>query len=176
VMNYRPNEEGALWLAREVWPLVRDRRPSARLRLVGAHPTRRLLRIPSTDQNISVSGAVADVRPFLWQAALAVAPLHLSRGIQNKVLEAVAAGLPTVVTSAVAAGLPVEIRNALWIADDPTTFADAIVDGLELPPAARRARATATNIEALSWESRLAPLIGILSAAGRRSSRIENRR
>jgi len=168
VMNYRPNEEGALWLVREVWPLVHARRRSARLLLVGAQPTRRLLNIPSLDSSISVTGSVPDVRPFLWRAALAVAPLHLSRGIQNKVLEAVAAGLPTVITSAVAAGLPVELQSALWVADDPTAFADAIVEALELSPVARRARAMTADFGALSWERRLAPLAGILADAAKR--------
>jgi len=167
IMNYRPNEEGAEWLAREVWPLVRRRRPSARLRLVGAQPTRRVRNIPSIDSSIAVTGAVPDVRPFLWGAAVAVAPLHLSRGIQNKVLEAVAAGVPAVITSAVAAGLPAEIHNAVWVADDPGAFAEAIVQGLEFPPSARRARAMTADLEALSWERRLAPLIEILTAAAR---------
>ena len=108
-MNYPPNEEGAVWLARDVWPLVRRARPDARLSLVGSSPTRRVQQLESA-REVVVTGHVDDVRPHLWQAAVAAAPLLTARGVQNKVLEAVAAGLPTVVTPVVLAGVPTEFR------------------------------------------------------------------
>src|SRR5256885_2057642 len=103
VMNYAPNEHAATWLAEAVWPHVTRRRHDARLLLVGADPTDRV-RSLAGDPSITVTGTVPDVRPFLWKSAVAVAPLMTARGIQNKVLEAVASGLPTVVTPAVAQG------------------------------------------------------------------------
>ncbi len=105
-MNYAPNEAAALWLARDVWPIVLKTNPSARLKLVGSHPTRDVKALAAADLDHQLTGHVLDVRPFLWRAAVAAAPAASPEAIQNKVLEAVAAGLPTVVTPVVAEGLP----------------------------------------------------------------------
>ncbi len=165
VMNYAPNEEAAIWLAREVWPLVLKANPSARLRLVGSHPTRQVKALADADSTIEVTGHVPDVRPFLWRAAVAAAPLQIARGIQNKVLEAVAAGLPTVVTPVVAEGLPAEILRACAVANSATAFAGALVRFLGMTPAQRRAAAAMADLGELSWTARLAPLAGLLEAA-----------
>jgi sugar transferase (PEP-CTERM/EpsH1 system associated) len=165
VMNYAPNEEGATWLAREVWPLVRRRRPDAWLRLVGSSPTRAVRRLADEGVGIEVTGHVADVRPYLWTAAVAVAPLLTARGIQNKVLEAVAAGLPTVVTPGVFEGLPVEVRAACLAAPSARAFADAIIALLNRSPNERRALAGAADLTALSWARTLEPLRDMLTEA-----------
>src|SRR6185295_6727113 len=112
VFNYQPNAEGAVWLAREVWPLVTELLPDARLTLAGASPTARVRALAANDATVEVTGAVPDMRPYLWRSAAAVAPLFLARGVQNKVLEAAAAGLPSVVTPAVRNGLPPEVSGA----------------------------------------------------------------
>lgn len=104
-LDYRPNIDAAVWFAEQVWPGVRERHPSVRFRVVGRNPSpvvRRLGRIPG----VEAVGAVADVRPYL-RNAVAVAPLRIARGLQNKVLEAMAAGLPVVASPAAAAGLAV---------------------------------------------------------------------
>ena len=88
-----------------------------------------------------MTGSVPDVRPELWSAAVATAPLHLARGVQTKVLDAVAAGLPCVITSAVVGGLPDQIKAACPIADSPEAFAARIVDCLRRTPEERRAMA-----------------------------------
>jgi sugar transferase (PEP-CTERM/EpsH1 system associated) len=167
VMNYRLNEEGALWFARTVWPMVRTRCPDARLSLVGADPTPAIRALPATDSTIEVTGTVPDIRPYLWRSAVAVAPLLTARGVQNKVLEAIAAGLPCVVTPAVLDGLPEEVIPACMRARDAEQFATAVVDLLGREPAERRAIAARANVEALSWDVRLAPLLGILERAAR---------
>jgi glycosyltransferase involved in cell wall biosynthesis len=164
MMNYAPNEQGTAWLASEVWPLVRVKRPAARLVIVGANPTRRLRDLADRDRSVVVTGSVPDVRPYLWAGAVAAAPLHVARGVQNKVLEAVAAGLPAVVTTAVAGGLPAEVLPACDVADTPVPFANALVTLLGLPPQARRARAGAASLELMTWESRLAPMIAAIEA------------
>jgi sugar transferase (PEP-CTERM/EpsH1 system associated) len=163
VMNYQPNEDAAVWLARAVWPRVLQHLPAARLQIVGATPSARVraLQTPS----VEVTGSVPDVRPYLWNAALATAPLRVARGIQNKVLEAVAAGLPVVTTTVVREGLPAEVLSACRVEDNATAFADAIITLLRLSPQDRRAIAGAANLRALSWASRLAPLLGILQDA-----------
>jgi sugar transferase (PEP-CTERM/EpsH1 system associated) len=162
VMNYRPNVDGAIWLATEVWPLVRKVRPDARLQIVGAHPTRAVLALANETARIEVSGAVPDVRPFLWAAAVAAAPLMTARGVQNKVLEAVAAGLPTVVTPEVFKGVPVEIAGACTTAHSAPQFADSLLHWLEQPPDARREHARRAEVAGLSWAGRLSGLRGLL--------------
>jgi sugar transferase (PEP-CTERM/EpsH1 system associated) len=172
VMNYAPNEEGAIWLARSVWPFVRERRPDALLQLVGSHPTRAIHALADEQAGISVIGRVPDVQPYLWGAAVAAAPLRTARGVQNKVLEAVAAGLPTVVTPVVLEGLPADVLPACSVADGAEAFADAIVTLLSLAPAERRQRASQVDLTALSWERRIERLRPILEAAARSPRRV----
>jgi sugar transferase (PEP-CTERM/EpsH1 system associated) len=162
VMSYAPNEEAALWLADEVWPLVRAQVPAARLSLVGSSPPSAMQRLPSADPSIEVTGTVADVKPYLWRAAVAAAPLRLARGVQNKVLEAVAAGLPCVVTPAVHEGLPAEVLPATRLAATPAAFAAAIVDLLARTPQERRDIAGRAALQPLAWPDRLAPLLALL--------------
>ena len=169
VMNYAPNVEGAVWLARDVWPLVRARVPSARLRLVGASPAPRVVALSGLP-GVEVTGTVPDVRPYLWEASASAAPLHTARGIQNKVLEAIAAGLPVVVTPVVAEGLPGDVLQAYRVAADAQSFADRLIELLEQSPDARRAIAASANLAALGWDRSLQPLIDLLvEAAGKRS-------
>jgi sugar transferase (PEP-CTERM/EpsH1 system associated) len=165
VMNYRPNEEAALWLAREVWPLVRLRRPDARLLLLGANPSRAVRGLPATDPTVEVTGSVPDVRPGLWRSAVSAAPLFIARGVQTKVLEAVAAGLPAVVTPAVFAGLPPEVMPACSIAETAPAFAGALLDLLGRSAAERRAIVGRANMAALGWPGTLSGLLPLLHEA-----------
>jgi sugar transferase (PEP-CTERM/EpsH1 system associated) len=165
VMNYRPNEEGALWLAQHVWPLVRAQRPEARLTIVGSFPTRRLRVACARDRSIDLVGGVPDVRPYLWQGAVAAAPLHVARGLQNKVLEALAAGLPSVVTPAVAEGLPPAVRDACAVCAAPDAFADALVRRLAWSDLQRRANVATAGLEQLAWDAVLKPLWPLLLRA-----------
>jgi sugar transferase (PEP-CTERM/EpsH1 system associated) len=167
VMNYEPNEQGVLWFAREVWPAIRSQVPLARFCIVGSGPTAAIRRL-ADDPQITVTGSVPDVRPYLWRSAVAVAPLLIARGIQNKVLEAVASGLPCVVTPAVSGGLPDEMRPACIEAVDATAFSVAVVSLLNRTGAERRELAGRANVGVLNWEARLAPLLPILTSAMRR--------
>jgi sugar transferase (PEP-CTERM/EpsH1 system associated) len=162
VMSYAPNAEAAEWLGREVWPGVRRHNPAARLTLVGSDPPAAVRRLADSDSSIAVTGHVPDVKPWLWESAVAAAPLRIARGIQNKVLEAVAAGLPCVVSSQVYDGLPEEIRPACEVADSADLCADRIAALLTLSPEARRQRARTAGVEALEWPRRLAPMIGLI--------------
>ena len=105
-MNYAPNDEGMQWFVSEVWPQVLAARPDATLAVVGSDPSRALKAQCAGLGSIEVTGRVPDVREWLWGAAVGIAPLHVARGVQNKALEAIAAGLPIVITDAVAGGLP----------------------------------------------------------------------
>jgi sugar transferase (PEP-CTERM/EpsH1 system associated) len=103
-LDYLPNVDACCWFTREVWPALRRVRPEATLRLVGRQPVpavRRLAEVPG----VEVVGQVPDVRPYLNKAAVAVAPLRLARGVQNKVLEAMAASKPVVSSPEALVGL-----------------------------------------------------------------------
>ena len=167
VMNYEPNVAGAIWLARHIWPLVRRAIPTAELRIAGSSPAMSVRALQDQASGIVVTGSLPDIRPELWGAALAVAPLETARGVQNKVLEAVAAGLPAVVTPEVAAGLPEEIMPAVRVAADAERFAASIVSLLQLTPERRRALAE-IDLSMLSWERRMGPLVALLHEAAAR--------
>ncbi|MEO8681336.1 MAG: TIGR03087 family PEP-CTERM/XrtA system glycosyltransferase [Vicinamibacterales bacterium] len=167
IFNYAPNADGAQWFAREVWPRVRAAVPQARLTLAGAHPTRAIHALARADESIEVTGAVPDMRPYLWRSAIAVAPIFQARGVQNKVLEAVAAGLPSVVTQAVWDGLPADVLPACRQADNACRFAREVVNLLAMAPAERRRIAATARLVELSWPLRLAPLMELIeNAAG----------
>ena len=176
VMNYPPNEEAALRLGSSIWPLVTARRPDARLTLVGAHPTGSI-RALQRDPTIGVTGIVPDVRPYLWNAEVSVAPLRTARGVQTKVLETVAAGLPTVVTPPVFAGLPDQIKSACVLAESDEAIAEAILTLLARPATSRREQAARAELDSLSWEVQLQPLLDIVRDAARppRVHRTESR-
>ena len=168
VMSYRPNDEAARWFISEVWPLVRLSRPAASLCIAGTAPTSALRRLARRSEGVEVTGHVADVRPYYWDASVFVAPIRLGRGVQNKALDAAAAGLPSVVTSFVHEGLPRDVAPSSRVADDALSFAKAVVELLEKSPEERRAIAGQADLRAMSWSTRLAPLTGILEAAARR--------
>jgi sugar transferase (PEP-CTERM/EpsH1 system associated) len=169
VMNYAPNDEGMSWFVTEVWPLVRASRPDATLAIVGADPKPGLLKRCATDRSITVTGRVPDVREWLWDSAVGIAPLHVARGVQNKALEAIAAGLPIVITEAVAGGLPPAAAHASSVANTPERFAEQVLALLALSPVERRARAAAADLSTLTWTHTLAPLWPLLEHASRQS-------
>jgi sugar transferase (PEP-CTERM/EpsH1 system associated) len=106
-MDYRPNVEGVVWFCEHIWPQVTASRPDAKFAIVGRNPVpavRRLASIPG----VEVVGPVSDVRPHLADAQVAVIPLLIARGIQNKVLEAMAMAKPVIASPQALAGLDVE--------------------------------------------------------------------
>ena len=165
VMDYQPNAEGVTWFAETIWPSVRAARPDARFVVVGAGASRALHALAERDRSIEVTGAVPSVQPYLWSAAVSVAPLRLARGLQNKVLEALAARLPVVMTSAVEGGLPREVTDACAVADEPTMFSREILRLLALDAPDRRRIAERAHLVTLSWPERLRPLADILRRA-----------
>ncbi|MEO8849416.1 MAG: TIGR03087 family PEP-CTERM/XrtA system glycosyltransferase [Casimicrobiaceae bacterium] len=125
-MNYFPNEQCMIDFCRDTLPAIRRELPAARLAIVGSNPTRAvraLARLPS----VSVTGAVDDVRPYLHRAAVAVAPLEVARGTQNKVLEAMAAGVPVVASALAARGVDAVVGEHLLVGKTPEEFAQAVL-------------------------------------------------
>lgn len=126
-MDYPPNVEAVCWLVRHVWPAVREEVPPARMFIVGRNPTRRVQSLSAT-AGVTVTGTVKNTNRYLARCRVIVAPLHIARGMQNKVLEAMAARRPVVATSAVAAGLQVKPGRDIRVADEPGPFAMEIVN------------------------------------------------
>jgi sugar transferase (PEP-CTERM/EpsH1 system associated) len=137
-MSYRANEDAALFLAREIFPRVVARRPNAQLWIVGSSPTPEVQALAAG--NVRVTGFVEDLRPFLAQAAVAVCPMRIGVGIQNKALEAMAMGRPVVCSPIAARALGgAEKTGAVRVAEDAGAFADECVALLERPEAAFQA-------------------------------------
>ena len=164
MMDYWANIDGVLWFAGEVLPRLRMRIPDIRFAIVGARPTPEVKRLAER-QGIIVTGRVPDVRPWLAKASVVVAPLRIARGVQNKVLEAMAMARPVVATSAALAGIEAEPGTDLIAADDPETFANSI--HLLLSDATRRrqlgTRARQVVEQRYAWPSRLQALDDLLA-------------
>jgi len=175
MMDYPPNVQAVTWFVGEVWPRILAARPDARFTIVGANPTRAVKALADRHASVDVTGRVDAVQTWLWRGAVAVAPLLMARGVQNKVLESLAAGLPVVTTSAVRAGLPPGIENGCSIADEPEAFAAAVVALLEASPDERRARAAAALVERLTWEAQLSAVRAILENAMAFSTTLSDR-
>ena len=135
-MDYWPNVDAVTWFADAVLPAVHARHPGATFVIVGANPAPAVRKLADR-RNIVVTGRVADVRPYLAHAALVVAPLRIARGIQNKVLEAMAMGRPVLATPQAFEGLrAVPGRDLLVGADAAALAALAGLDTLFAAPAA----------------------------------------
>jgi glycosyltransferase involved in cell wall biosynthesis len=141
-MGYHPNEEAVVWMAGEVWPILRAKRPDVRLQIVGATPTDRVRALHNADNGIEVLGKVPEVTTYLHKATIAVCPMRSGSGIQNKVLEAMATGTPVVATSIANRGVQGHPERDLLVADTAETFAQAITNLLDNP--ARREQLAAS--------------------------------
>lgn len=152
-LGYRPNVDAVEWLTQAIWPRVVKARPRARLRIVGLDPTPQVYDAAER-VGAAVHGDVADVRPFYWDTAVAVAPIRLGSGIRNKVLHAMASCAPVVATPTAVEGLDVVHGEHLLLAEDADSFAEAIVDVLTDPPAAEmRATRARSFVEAFRAEA-----------------------
>jgi polysaccharide biosynthesis protein PslH len=147
------NVDAAVYAAREVLPRVRAVRPDATLWLVGAAPRPEVQALAEAP-GVTVTGALPDLAPVLAAAHVMVAPLRFSSGIQNKVLEAMAAGLPVVTTSGVAGGVPGS-EGLLRAADDADGLSREVL-ALLADPAAAAAQAERARAHArahFSWDA-----------------------
>jgi sugar transferase (PEP-CTERM/EpsH1 system associated) len=152
-MDFRPNVDAALWFAQEVLPLIRQEEPDARFMVVGQKPHRRL-DVLRGRSDVTLTGAVDDVRPYIAGAAVYVVPLRMGGGTRFKILEAAAMSRAVVSTSMGCDGFPVESGRELLIADTPRAFADAVVALLRDP--VRRAElgaAARTFVQAYDWKN-----------------------
>jgi sugar transferase (PEP-CTERM/EpsH1 system associated) len=152
-LGYFPNVDAARWLAEEIFPRVRAARPDAELRLVGARPAHAVRQLAERP-GVTLAAAVPEMAPEVWGATVAVVPMRAGTGVQNKVLEAMAAGTPVVTTPGVARALHVRDGEDLLIADGAEALAAATIALLDDPARARAMAASARAvIEArYTWE------------------------
>ncbi len=163
-MDYRPNIEAVTLFARETMPLIRARQPGAQFAIVGRQPSpevEALGKLPG----VIVTGAVEDVKAWLAAADVVVAPLRLARGIQNKVLEAMAMARPVVASPAAAEGIDAVAGRDLLVADGPAAEADAVLGLLATPMRARLIGAAARKrmVERYGWDAALTALPQIMT-------------
>lgn len=125
-MSYYVNVASMRWFYKEVLSLVRKKKPEVQLKIVGRNPPTGILRFMK-DNQVEVTGNVPDVRPYLAQAAVAICPMVTGSGIQNKLLEAMAAGTPCVVSPIAAQALQARDGEEMLIGENAQKFADCVL-------------------------------------------------
>lgn len=169
-LDYLPNVDAAVWFAREVWPAIRERCPSAEFRIVGRQPASEVVRLADLP-GVRLVGQVSDVRLHVTSAAVVVVPLRLARGIQNKVLEALAMGKPVIATPPALAALRTETGRHLLAASTPAEWVEVLCDLFADPARCQELGAAGRRFveENHHWERCLNPLLETIFApvAGR---------
>ena len=167
-MDYTPNVDAVLRAMDRILPLVREELPEATFHVVGRNPTDALRERHGRD-GCYVWGRVNDMRPWLKAADLALVPLDIARGVQNKVLEAMAMALPVVLTTGAATGIGARDTYHFAVADTDGDLARRVI---ALMRERRSARAMGVNarhfvIEKASWQAALAPLADLMGTQSR---------
>lgn len=165
-MDYRPNIEAVSFFAKEVMPHLASFAPSPHFHIVGANPSPAVQALAELPR-VHVTGSVPDTRPYLAHAAVAVAPLRIARGIQNKVLEAMAMARPVVASPEAYEGVHAIAGRDLLVADGAEAMASAVTQVLagEMPGLGTAARAAV--LARHDWKATLRRLDGILATASR---------
>jgi sugar transferase (PEP-CTERM/EpsH1 system associated) len=170
-MDYFPNIDAAIHFAHHVFPVIRSKCPEARFYIVGSRPPSSVLRLSGLP-GVTVTGTVASVQPYLLKSRVAVIPIRISQGIQNKILEALAAGLPVVTTTACATGLRDISRLPVVIADDVIDMAEQVLNFLNRPLEEARVLACRQCLkEAYDWDTNLSAFDHLFAADSKKGSR-----
>ncbi|MFT6274003.1 MAG: sugar transferase (PEP-CTERM/EpsH1 system associated) [Halioglobus sp.] len=141
-MDYWPNVDAVVWFARNIFPLLRAKHPQLQFCIVGGSPTASVLRL-AEDAGVEVTGRVEDVRPYLQHAIAAVAPMRVARGVQNKVLEAMAMEKIVLVSSLGLEGIAAKHNEQLLVVGKPEEYGgyiERVIDGefYQIKESARR--------------------------------------
>jgi sugar transferase (PEP-CTERM/EpsH1 system associated) len=161
-MDYWPNVDAVQWFAAEVFPALLAATPNLRFYIVGARPAPAVLAL-GQQAGVVVTGTVPDVRPYIHHAEIAVAPLRIARGIQNKVLEAMAMGRPVIVSAQALEGIEAAPGTELILADGADAFIAAVTTLLAMPDTSVGPAARARVEQKYSWPSNLARIDARLS-------------
>lgn len=167
-LGYGPNADAIRWFVRAVFPRVRSRTPDAELHIVGPRASRAIRRLGAMP-GVIVRGVVPDVHAALIGARVAVAPLRSGAGIQNKVLEAMAAGTPVVATGRAVRGIAVRAGEHCLVADTALEMAEAVHTVLTRPDRGLRLATAGRALvsEQYAWERSVAALEGVYAAMRR---------
>jgi hypothetical protein len=162
-MDYFPNQECMFDFCANTLPLLQAKRPNLKLMIVGANPSRKVIKLGELP-GVSVTGSVPDVRPYVQQAVLSVAPLNIARGTQNKILECLAMGVPTVCSTLAAKGVDVIPGEHVLTASTPAEYVDAILRLLENHEERRRfsEAGRARVLSHHNWENSMKKLDSII--------------
>ena len=154
-MDYWPNIDGVNWFVEEMLARLRESNPRARFYIVGRNPSPQVQSLAS--EHVVVTGTVPDVRPYLQHAAVVVAPLRVARGIQNKILEAMAMEQPVITVPSCADAIGAEAAQGLLRADNAAGFVQSMQRLLAQPDAIKRMGAAARRyvLDHYSWEAHL---------------------
>src|SRR5258705_489915 len=125
-MDYFPNVDAVQYFVKDIFPLIREKFPHAVFQIVGRSPTKAVRRLRDID-GVQVVGEVDDIRTYLVQADLSVAPMRVARGVQNKVLEAMAMGVPVVASPSATQGIEVFEGDEVLIGSSPEEFAFKVI-------------------------------------------------
>jgi polysaccharide biosynthesis protein PslH len=123
--DYFPNEDAAVYFTRSIWPLLRRRRPHLELDIIGSRPPQSIRQLHG-QENIHVAASVPDLRPYLGRAWVSLSPVRIRAGIQTKIIEAMALGVPVVAHGICCEGLRVQPGRELLVAETPEQFASAV--------------------------------------------------
>ncbi len=167
-LDYPPNVDAAVWFAGEIWPRVRAVHATAEFRVIGRTPAPAVLRLHGKG-GVSVVGQVPDVRPHVASAAVSVCPVRIARGLQNKVIEAMAMAKPTVASPPAVAALKVELGRDVLCATTADEWVRTLVDLLGDP--ARQAELGANGRKYVEehhhWDKCLRPMVKKMGLASR---------
>jgi sugar transferase (PEP-CTERM/EpsH1 system associated) len=163
-MDYWPNIDAVTWFAKEIFPQVRERLPNSLFAIVGSNPgepVKELVGLPG----VMVTGRVEDVRPYIQHADCVVAPLRLARGVQNKVLEAMAMARPVVTTPHGAEGVNAQVGTELVVAEGARHFASEVVRICQENEEIMGQKGRARILQAYDWETNLSRILQHLGEA-----------
>ena len=163
-MDYLPNVDAAHWCAREIFPLVRASVPELEFYIIGGNPSRKIRKLHAPHNGIHVTGYLPDLRPLLKGARVFIAPMRIARGMQTKILEAMACGVPVVTSAQAASGIGAQDEEEVLLADSALDYARQTLRLLnnEEERERLRQRAFAFLRENFDWEKNLAVLERLL--------------
>ncbi len=158
-MDYWANADAVVWFCEHVWPAIHNYNNKLKFYIVGGNPTEQVKKLGSSN-GIVVTGRVVDVRPYVAQSLMCVAPLRIARGVQNKVLEAMAMAKPVVMTAMAQEGIQVSGEQHHLVTDDPQPMIQAIIKLLENNDLSDKLGTENRNwiVEQYSWQGALSKL------------------
>jgi len=172
-MDWMPNEDAIIYFTEKIMPRIARQMPDVTLTVVGRNPSRRLKSIAESNNRITITGGVDDIRPFVDSASAYVVPLRVGGGTRLKIYEAMAMGKPVISTTVGAEGLPIEDGKDLLIADEPEDFVRAVTRLLSDAGLAKRIgkQARTTVCAKFGWEHAADAFMNVCEAIVEKRSR-----